>query len=336
MGQPALRHAGGDQPLEVPVLAVQLGRGYLELAFPVGRPRERPGLDAVLILAGCLHGAPPEEVEAGPGDGPAGAGVGHEVIALAVEPLFHDDRVVEPDHDAAGVAPFHLRCEQIGASFLKRCRDADPPVEMSRPRFQVQVPPSDRAPQILFLIQHHQARADVADIKLLPVELFGPRADVFLDVVEQLRVEDFVRLEVDSLAVAEEEIDGCAGACRAGHEGLELAPGTDDLIDVFFLAVIWVVVDLDGSLQVLNTPVELQAVFEDGGEHVESDASLPVGVVGDCLVILDRVKLIGKLEPFDAGSQPGDGLIVFQRVQSVRRRTSPPRVPRSGPERHGR
>ena len=122
------------------------------------------------------------------------------------------------------------------------------------------------------------------------------------------------------LAVAEAEIDRGSAACGAGHERLELAPGTEDLVDaVFSCRSSWVAVDSHASLQIIGGPIELTAVFEDRGKRVESELSLPgLGVVGDRLVDLDRVEFVGKLEPLDSGSQPGDGLVVFQGVEGIR------------------
>ena len=48
------------------------------------------------------------KVDAGPGNGLAGPRVGDEVVGLARERFLDDDRVIEPDHDAAGVSAFHL------------------------------------------------------------------------------------------------------------------------------------------------------------------------------------------------------------------------------------
>ena len=40
-----------------------------------------------------------------------------------------------------------------------------------------------------------------------------------------------------------------------------------------------------------------------------------LGIVGDRLVDLDRVELVGQREPLDAGGQPGDRLVVLERVE---------------------
>ena len=41
------------------------------------------------------------------------------------------------------------------------------------------------------------------------------------------------------------------------------------------------------------------------------------GIVGDRLVDLDRVELVGEREPLDAGGEPGDRLVVLEGVQRV-------------------
>ena len=108
------------------------------------------------------------------GDALAGPRVGDEVVGLFLERFLQNHRVVEPDDDAAHVASLHRGGEEIGAGLLKGRGDGDSPVEMAGARLEVQVPAGDRASDVLFLIHHHQPGADVADIELLPVELFGP------------------------------------------------------------------------------------------------------------------------------------------------------------------
>ena len=60
------------------------------------------------FLPATCDAAPAEEIDAGTRNRLAGAGVGDKVIDFAIERFFHDDRIVEPDHDAADVATFHL------------------------------------------------------------------------------------------------------------------------------------------------------------------------------------------------------------------------------------
>ena len=63
--------------------------------------------------------------------------------------------------------------------------------------------------------------------------------------------------------------------------------------------------------QVLGGPVELAAVLEDRRQTVQGLFILAgLGIVGDRLVDLDRVELVGKLEPLDAGGEPGDRFVI--------------------------
>ena len=152
------------------------------------------------------------------GNGLAGARIGDEIVGLVCERLLDDDRVVEPDHDPAGVSPFHPRREQVGAGLLKRRGDGDPPVEMARQRLEVQVPLGDGTPQVLSLIQRDQAGTDVVDIgSACQSSCFGLDGDVVLDVLQELVEQDLVRLEVDAAAVAEAEVDRgpAAGGLRS-------------------------------------------------------------------------------------------------------------------------
>ena len=317
--QTALGSGGSDQPLEVSLLVDQASSRHLKLAIGSGLVLERFGLDAELVLARHLQAAPAEKVDIGPGNALAGSRVGYEVIGAAFEWLFQDDRVVEPDDDAAGVASLHLCGEQVSAGFLKRRADGDSPVEMVGPRVQVQVPSRDRATHVLFLVLGNEARADFADLDFLPVELFGPGVNVSFDVVEQLGDENLVRFEVHLLAVAEAKFDRSACSSRKSRMCLESAPGTEDLVDLLFLVIFFIAVDFAAFFQILGGPVELQAVFEYGSEGVQGGLALAgLGVIGDGLIDLDRVEFVGQLEAVDSGSQPGDRFIIFERVESVR------------------
>ena len=86
-----------------------------------------------------------------------------------------------------------------------------------------------------------------------------------------------------------------------------------------FLLFVRVAIDLHGSLEIIGGPIELTAVLEDRWPaNRERLRPVRLRVVGDRLVDLDRIEFVGKLEPFDAGSQPGDGLVVFEGVEGVR------------------
>ena len=144
VSESALRRPRGDEPLVRSLRVVQLGDRDLELAVVVGLERERLGLDAELVLAVHLHHAPAEQLDVGPRNGLAGPRIGDEVVGLVRERLLDDDRVVEPDHDPAGVAPLHPRGQQVGAGLLERRGDGDPLVEVAGQRLQVQVPAGRR------------------------------------------------------------------------------------------------------------------------------------------------------------------------------------------------
>ena len=164
-----------------------------------------------------------------------------------------------------------------------------------------------------------QAGTDVADIALLPVDLFRAGGDIFLDVLQELAEQDLVRLEMDAAAVAEAEVDRGSPAGRLGHQGLELSPGAEDLVELLLLpAVVSVSVEHPASFQVLGGPVELAAVLEDRRQAVQGLFVLAgFGIVGDRLVDLDRVELVGELEPLDAGGEPGDRFVVLERVERI-------------------
>ena len=70
------------------------------------------------------------------------------------------------------------------------------------------------------------------------------------------------------------------------------------------------------SLEVPGRPVELAAVLEDRRQLRQGLLAVAgPGLVGDLLVDLDRIELVGQRESLDAGGQAGDRLLVAERVQ---------------------
>src|SRR2546423_789760 len=96
---------------------------------------------------------------------------------------------------------------------------------------KVELPARDLGAQILFLIVLDEPVTNVGYIHLLPTELLGPRFEIGFHIVEQLANVDLVGDELNALGVAEAEIDRGAATSRLRHDGFELTPVTDDLIE---------------------------------------------------------------------------------------------------------
>ena len=191
---------------------------------------------------------------------------------------------------------------------------------MVLPRLQVEVPARDLLPDVLILVVLHEPPADVADARLAPIELVRLGLDVRLHVVEQFLDLESVRLEADRVAVAESELDGRALARRLRHHRLEHPPVLHDLVEPLHLPVVAArAVLLDVPLPVIGRLGILPAVLENlrqVGQRVLAVARLRV--VGDGLIYLDEVELVGQLEAPDAGGELRDRLVLGERVERIR------------------
>ncbi len=111
MGESSSRRPGDAEPLVLPLGISQVVGGNEHLAEVVGAERQILGLDPELVLAINLDHPPAEELDIGPGYRLARAGIGDEVIGFVRHHLGDDHRVVEADHDVAGVAAVHAGCQ---------------------------------------------------------------------------------------------------------------------------------------------------------------------------------------------------------------------------------
>ena len=103
-----------------------------------------------------------------------------------------------------------------------------------------------------------------------------------------------------------------------GHAGSNWPQAAEDLVELRFLPPSWSPYVVLASLQVLGRPVELAAVLEDRGQGVAGPPRRGRSWARrDLLVDLDRIELVGQREPLDAGGQPGDRLLVAERVERV-------------------
>src|SRR5208283_3470979 len=183
--------------------------------------------------------------------------------------LPDDDGVVEPGDDVAGIAPLHSRPDEVSAGLLQRRAYGDLAVVMVRGGLKIEIPAGDEPPEILFLVLRDNARANVADIDLLPVELRPMRGDVILDIGEKLGNQDLVGLELDAATVAKAEVERCPTPRRLGHDGLKLTPGAFDLGQMLALPAVRIAIRGLALLEVLGRSLELAAVLENGRELAE-------------------------------------------------------------------
>jgi len=246
----------------------------------------------------------------------AAAGVGHEVEHAAVELLLGDRGVGHPEHDVARVAPDHSGREQIGPGPLERRAHRDPLVEVPLARLEVQLPGGHLRPAVAGLIALEDPPAEASDVDLLPIQLAGPRLDVLLHVVQQLVDKDFVGHELHGLAVAEAVFNGRALAGGLRRHRLEAPPVAHDLLEP--RPCVGPARRLRASAPIVSRLRILAAVLEDARELLQGGRAIAPRVLGQLLVELDEVELAGQLEAADARGQPGDGLILAQRVQGVR------------------
>ena len=141
---------------------------------------------------------------------------------------------------------------------------------VARQRLEVEVPARDGSAHVLLLVLSDQAGADVVDVDPLPVELTWAGGDVIPDVLQELANEDLVRLEMDTPAVAEAEVDRGTAARGLGRHRVEQAPVAEDLVEPLRLpAVARVSVAVQAALEVVGGPVELAAILEEGCQRIE-------------------------------------------------------------------
>ena len=126
-------------------------------------------------------------------------------------------------------------------------------------------------------------------------------------------------LEMNLLAVAEAKVDRGPAAGGQGAERVELAPGTEDLVEVVLLGVFLIAVELRGCVSDRSAARSSWRRFSKiAGECVEREFPLPcLGIVRDRLVDLDRIEFIGELESLDSGGQPSDRLVVLESVERI-------------------
>ena len=126
-------------------------------------------------------------------------------------------------------------------------------------------------------------------------------------------------LEPNAAAVAKAEVNRRSPAGGLGHYRLELAPGSQDPLYQQFLDGIRVAVGILAPFQVVGRPVELEAILEDRGNLGEGVLAVArPRIVGDRLVDLDPVELVGQRETLDSGRKPRDRLVVLERLQGMR------------------
>src|SRR5581483_3339935 len=108
---------------------------------------------------------------------------------------------------------------------------------------------------------------------------------VVLDVLQEFADADLVRLEVNTLAIAEAKVDRGAPADGLAVQLLEPAPGAEDLAEPPLLRVVRILVDLPAPFPVFGGPIELAAVLEDRRQGIECLLAVTgLGLVGDGLV----------------------------------------------------
>ena len=137
---------------------------------------------------------------------------------------------------------------------------------------------------------------------------------------KQLVAKDLVRFELDAVAVAKAEVDRRSPARRLGHQGLELSPGVQGSGRAALSSSRHCRLrDATGSdSRYWAARSSWRRFSKIVARRVEGLFVQPgFGIVGDRLVDLDRVELIGKLEPFDSGREPGDCFVIRERVERI-------------------
>ena len=105
-------------------------------------------------------------------------------------------------------------------------------------------------PYVLLLVQCDQAGTDIVEVRPLPVKLLGLSGNVVIEVLQELAEKDLMCLKANAAAVAEPEVDRGPSARGLSRHGIELAPGTQDLVEPIRLpALILVAEGIPASLQ---------------------------------------------------------------------------------------
>ncbi len=186
-------------------------------------------------------------------------------------------------------------------------------------RLERYVPLRDPLALILRLILDHEPIADVCDVDLAPLEVWVARFEVRFHVIEEFFDAEGVRFEFDPRPVAEAEAERPPRGCRQGTRRLKAAPVPHNLVEtlLMFPAVPRAETANTVSPQ-FGGPRVLPAVLVDSGERRQR--ALGLGFLsrrGHIAIDVEKVELVGKREPLDAGGQASDRFKVFQRLDGV-------------------